>query len=184
MYKALRELTKGLGITYGAGYEAGKQAAMMDKWDEFAPTVMAPVDPRPAKEIWEEVVGEVGRDQACRGCRGMAFLRDYIFGDRLAPIGQSGVGMGLENNHMTTPESLMEQYLDERGLPLDTDFRLAFAVLMAEVDDSLSEFTEFMGQLVTDISDVDWYEDREAVAKLQALSKKTPRREWEPDPYV
>jgi hypothetical protein len=172
MFDALRELSRGLGITYWAGYEAGKKVAIEDP--DLGPYLMVPEDPKPANKIWEEIVGEVGRDQADRGCRGMAFLRDYIFGDRLAPIGGSGVGMGLENNHMTTPESLMEQYLDERGLPLDTDFRLALMVLITEVDDSLSEFTEFMGQLGTDISDVDWYEDREAVAELQARSKKIP----------
>ena len=139
MFDALR------GITYGAGYEAGQKDAI-DNLNK-GPLLMVPLDPRPAKEIWDEILGDVGRSTVAGGSEGMAFLRDYIFGG-------GGIGIGLENDIGTTPEDVMAQYLEQRSLPPDTDISLSLMMLIKEVHESLDAVLDFMGQLATDISDL------------------------------
>ena len=143
MFDALR------GITYGAGYKAGRKDAI-DGLNK-GPFPMVPLDPKPAKQMWDEILGDAGYSEAAGGSEGMAFLRDYIFG----PSWGTGIGIGLENDIGTTPEDVLTQYLEMRRLPADTDIRLALMMIIKEVHESLDVVLDFMGQLVTDISDVD-----------------------------
>ena len=80
---------------------------------------------KPAKEIWNELVGGEGQPDLVWGGEGISFLRHYLFGG-------SGIGIGLENDIGTTPEDVMAQYLEQRSLPPDTDIRLSLMMIIKE----------------------------------------------------
>jgi len=106
-----------------------------------------PVNPKPAKEIWDEIVGGEGQPDLVGESEGLSFLRHYLFGG-------SGIGIGLENDLGITPEDVMAQYLEQRSLPPDTDIRLSLMMIIKEVSESLDEVLDFMRQLTADISDL------------------------------